>query len=129
MAKRFGRNQRRKLLEELCTARSEASKAQLRAFDAENKLDESLRDQLRKGKVPLEVEHFLSPDRRNIVMHTIYDERRSNLHYQYQISPKELELQRDKKEREQFAMYLGRAIADRLADSYAGMIEGTSKAA
>ncbi len=129
MAKRFGRNQKRKLLEVVEAARREASKAQWRAGDAEIELKNVLRDQLRKGSIPLEVEHFLSPDSRNIVMRAIYDERRSNLHYQYQISPKELELKRDKDEREHFAKYLGRAIADRLADAYAGASQGTSKAA
>jgi len=129
MAKRFGRNQKRKLLDILEIARREASKAQWRAGDAEIELKNVLRDQLRKGSIPLEVEHFLSPDSRNLVVHAIYDERRSNLHYQYQISPRELRLQRDTDEREQFAKYLGRAIADRLADAYAGASEGTSKAA
>jgi len=53
---------------------------------------------------------------------------RSNLHYQHEVSPKELQLQRDKDERERLGLYLGRAIADRLADAYAGRMEGTSRA-
>lgn len=129
VSKRFGRNQKRKLLEVVEAARSEASKAQWRAFDAEKKLKDALQDQLAKGKIPLEVEHFVSHDGRGIIMRAIYDERRRNLHYHYEISPKELQLKRDEKEREQFAMYLGRAIADRLADASAGADEGTSRAA
>lgn len=129
MAKRFGRNRKRKLLEIVETARREASKAQWRAFDAEEKLKDALRDQLAKGVIPIEVEHFISRDGRNIIMHTIYDERRRNLRYQYEISPRELQLKRDQEEREQFAMYLGRAIADRLADASAGADAGTSRAA
>lgn len=128
MANRFGRNQKRKLQETLAIARRETSKAQWRAFDAENKLKDALRDQLSKGMVPLEVEHFLSPDERNIVMRAIYDERRTNLHYNYQASPKELQLKRDADERDRFGIYIGRAIADRLADAIAGAVKGTSRA-
>jgi hypothetical protein len=129
MSKRFGRNQKRKLMETLEAAKRQAQAAEYRVHSAENKLKDALRDQLAKGVIPLEVEHFLSRDGRNIVIHAIYDERRSNLHYQHEISPREIQLKRDADERDAFAMYLGRAIADRIAEACAGVKEGRSKAA
>lgn len=128
MANRFGRNQKRKLLEVVEAAKRETTKAQYQASMAESKLKDALRDQLSKGVIPIEVEHFLSAEKRNIVMRAIYDERRTNLHYNYQMSPDELRLKRNADERDSFGMYIGRAIADRLADAIAGATEGSSRA-
>ena len=96
------------------------------ASQAQDKLNEALRDQLAVGKIPLEAEHFLSREGRQIVLRVIFDERRSNLHYQHEVSPRELQLQRDAAERERFGQYLGRAIADRLAEAYAAHKSGSS---
>jgi len=126
MAKRFGRNQKRKLLDVLNKAQHELMHANSRAAQAETTLQEVLRDQLYKGKIPLEVEHFLSREGRGVVMHAMFDRQRSNLHYQHNICPEELQLRRNKNERERFGMYLGRAIADRIADAYTGAKDGSS---
>jgi hypothetical protein len=97
MARRFGRNQRRKMrteVESLAFAlRAEKhfrAKVDGELREIRSKLATVLRDQLAKGVVPLEVEHFLSRDQHNVIMHAIFDERRSNLHYQHQISPSDL---------------------------------------
>jgi hypothetical protein len=127
MSNRFGRNQKRKLTAMVLHAQQAALHAQGLASLAHDRLDRALRDQLEKGTVPLEVEHFLSPEQRSVVMHAIFDERRANLHYQHELSPHDLKIQRDKEERERFGQYLGRAIADRLADAYAGRDKGTSR--
>ena len=126
MARRFGRNQKRKLTDMLLHAHRAALHAQNIAAEANNRLNEALRDQLTKGTIPLEVEYFLDRKRYTIVMHAIFDERRSNLHYQHEVSLRELQIQRDCDERERFGQYLGRAIADRLAEAYAGRNQGTS---
>ena len=125
MGKRFGRNQKRKLTERVMRAQEAVLYAQRHAIHANDRLAQIMRDQLSKGTIPLEVEHFLSRERRGIVMHAIFDERRTNLHYQHEISPHELRIQRDSEERERFGLYLGRAIADRIAEAYAGKMEGT----
>ena len=125
MGKRFGRNQKRKLTAMVIHAQEAALHAQRHAIHANDRLAQIMRDQLSKGTIPLEVEHFLSRDQRGIVMHAIFDERRTNLHYQQEISPHELLIQRDSEERERFGLYLGRAIADRIAEAYAGKMEGT----
>jgi hypothetical protein len=131
MARRFGRNQKRVMREMLASAEAKiagnerAAKSRESALQA--KLATVLRDQLAKGVIPLEVEHFLSADQRNVVMHAIFDERRANLHYQHQLSPKDLMIQRDAEQREAFGLYLGRAIADRIAEAYDGQREGTSR--
>lgn len=136
MANRFGRNQKRKMQallersqEAAIHAQSLASNALDRWAGSQEKLAQALRDQLEKGKIPLEVEHFLNPEMRTIVMHAIFDERRANLHYQHAITPNELRIQRDSEERERLGQYLGRAIADRLADACAGKAQSTSRAA
>jgi hypothetical protein len=133
MANRFGRNQKRKLTAMVLAAEAHAMAAQDKADqvrrEADQKLAQALREHLAAGKVPLEVEHFLSREGRGIVMHAIFDARRADLHYQHQVDPRELQLQRDSEERERFGQYLGRAIADRLAEAYAGRSEGTSRAA
>jgi hypothetical protein len=133
MARRFGRNQRRKMrteVESLAFAlRAEKhfrAKVDGELREIRSKLATVLRDQLAKGVVPLEVEHFLSRDQHNVIMHAIFDERRSNLHYQHQISPSDLIIKRDAEERDAFGLYLGRAIADRIAEAYAGRNEGTN---
>ena len=127
MANRFGRNQKRKLTElmtqakrESEKAKRESEKAQRKERDAENMLATVMREQLSKGMIPLEVEHFLSRKRYNSVMHVIFDERRANLHYQHELSPNDMRIARDRAERERFGQYLGRAIADKIAEAYAG---------
>ena len=127
MGARFGRNQRKKMQQQVITAQEAALHAQRTAFDAHDRLERALRDQLRLGKIPIEVEHFLSREDRSVVIHAIFDERRSNLHYQHKVSEKELAIQRDINERERLGQYLGRAIGDRIADAYAGRKDGTSK--
>lgn len=135
MAKRFGRNQKRKMQQEVVAAQKAVERAQ-KAVEraqsltakAEDRLQKALREQLSKGTIPLEVEHFLSPEQRAIVMRAIFDERRANLHYQHQVSEREMQIQWDSEERERFGLYLGRAIADRIADAYAGRNEGSSRA-
>lgn len=134
MAKRFGRNQKRKMREEIDMLERRVNGLQFELKGSRKSENETnarlvniMRDQLAKGTIPLEVEHFLSHERRNIIMHVILDERRANLHCQREISPHELKIQRDSDERERFGQYLGRAIADRIADAYAGQKDGTSK--
>ena len=133
MANRFGRNQKRKLTAMVLNAQAGARQAKLEAEqarrEADVKLAQALREHLAAGVIPIEVEHFLSRESRSIVMHAIFDEHRSNLHYQHEVSPRDLQIQRDSEERERFGQYLGRAIADRLAEAYAGRNEGTSRAA
>ena len=126
MSKRFGRNQKRKLTAMLLKAQDAALHSQRLAWEAKDKLNQALRDQLDVGKIPLEVEHFLDREGRSLVMRAIFDERRSNLHYQHEVSPRELQLQRNDAERERLGLYLGRAIADRLAEAYAGRNSGSS---
>jgi hypothetical protein len=133
MANRFGRNQKRKLTAMVVEAQARAMEAKGRADqvrrDADQKLAQALREHLAVGRIPLEVEHFMDREQHALTMHVIFDERRSNLHYQHRISPRELELQRDRDERERLGLYIGRAIADRLAEAYAGKMNGTSRAA
>ena len=126
MSKRFGRNQKRKLTAMLLKAQDAALHSQRLAWEAKDKLNQALRDQLEVGQIPLEVEHFLDREQRAFVMHAIFDERRLNLHYQHEVSPHELAIQRNDAERERFGQYLGRAIADRLAEAYAGRNSGSS---
>jgi hypothetical protein len=133
MANRFGRNQKRKLTAMMAIAQAGERQAKQEAErarrEADTKLAQALREHLAAGKVPLEVEHFLSRERHAFVMHAIFDERRANLHYQHEVSARELQIQRNSEERERLGLYLGRAIADRLAEAYAGRQEGTSRAA
>jgi hypothetical protein len=136
MAKRFGRNQRRKLRDEIAAVRAETENqrrlCQDARWEAERRaadLAKALRDQLSKGVIPLEDEHFISPEMRSIIMHAIFDERRSDLHYQQELSPNDLRIHRDQEERERLGLYLGRAIADRLADAYAGRDRSSSRRA
>lgn len=130
MAKRFGRNQKRKLTSRVIAAEARAlavkAKADQAMRDADLKLAVALREHLANGRIPLVVEHFLSREGRQLIMRAMLDERRSNLHYQHSVSPRELQLQQDRDERERFGLYLGRAIADRLAEAYAGKAEGRS---
>lgn len=128
MANRFGRNQKRKMQTQVLEAQREAQRYQMTAHSALDKMNAVMRDQLSRGTIPLEVEHFLDREGRDIVMHVIFDERRANLHYQHKISPSELQIQRDKDERERLGLYLGRAIADQLAEAYAGREKGSSRA-
>ena len=131
MANRFGRNQKRKLTAKVMAAEARALEAKHRADqvrrEADRKLAQALREHLAVGKIPLEVEHFISSAERGIVMHAIFDERRANLHYQHEVSPYDLRIQRDSEERERFGLYLGRAIADRIAEACAGRSEGSSR--
>lgn len=129
MARRFGRNQKRKMQAQVLEAQREAQRYQMTAHNALDKMNAVMRDQLSKGTIPLEVEHFLDREGRGIIMHAIFDERRASLHYQHVVSPRELQIQRDSEERERFGLYLGRAIADRLAEAYAGRDRGSSRAA
>ena len=126
MANRFGRNQKRKLTELMTQAQRESEKAQRKARDAETMLATVMREQLSKGMIPLEVEHFLSRERYNTVMHIIFDERRANLHYQHELSLNDTKITRDRAERERFGQYLGRAIADKIAEAYAGRYDRTT---
>jgi hypothetical protein len=133
---RFGRNQRRKLLERIDELEQDVhigrvmeNGLRLTLADERAKLAQVLRDQLGKGVIPLEVEHFINPEQRTVIMRAIFDERRANLHYQHAVSPHDLRIQRDREERERFGLYLGRAIADRIADAYAGQQQSSSRRA
>jgi len=133
MSKRFGRNQKRKLRQEIDTLERRVRGVQFELAGSRKSENETnariakvMRDQLVKGAIPLEVEHFLSRDQRGIILHAIFDEKRRNLHYQHQISANELRLQRDSEERERLGEYLGRAIADSLAEAISGKEDGST---
>lgn len=123
MSKRFGRNQRRAMREEIAALQLSAERERQNAHHAleseRHKLAEVLRHHMRAGTVPVDVEYFIEPREMNLVMHAIYDERRANLHYQHAIGPQEMRRMRDGQEREMFGIYLGRMVADALANAIA----------
>lgn len=123
MSNRFGRNQKRKLRASLRACETalaaERSFAQQSAVRHKEQIAAVLRHNMESGRVPMTVEHFIDPQAMRTVIHVIMDERRENLHYQHAVSELELTRLRDTEEREMFALYLGRAIADLLADAFA----------
>ena len=133
MSARFGRNQKRKMQQQVLEAQARAQAAKDKADramrEADSKLAQAMREHLAAGRIPLEVEHFIDHSERRIIMHAIFDEKRANLHYQHAVTPNELRIERDSQERERFGQYIGRAIADRLAEAYAGREKGNSRAA
>lgn len=123
MAKRYGRNQRRAQREQIASLEAATialDRRRLREVESEReKLARVLRHHIAAGSVPVSVEHFIDPREMNLVMHAIYDERRANLHYQHAIGPREAYKMRNDEEREMFGLYLGRMVADALANAIA----------
>ena len=123
MSSRYGRNKRRRHREriadlevQLVRANAQHEREQLRTLE---QLNDLLRHHIEAKRVPLVVERFIAPEQRQLLLHTIYDARRANLHYQHPVDLHDRRILEDKQERERFGMYLGRAIADQLADHIA----------